>query len=93
MSDKFIELMDVLIESSIGIYLINRQTAFNRIIPVTDLGVERVTEKLVEECTTYGGRIGVPVEYCEVLRGFLMTIDVMTVTLNLKQARKLTGFY
>lgn len=93
MNPKFIELMDVLIESSIGIYLLNRQTTFNRVIPVVDLGVERVTDKLVEECTLYGDRIGTPVQYCETLRGFTMTIDLMGVTLNLKQARKLTGTY
>jgi hypothetical protein len=93
MSDKYIELMDVLIGSSIGIYQINRQTEFNRIIPLKDLAVERVSQSMIDFAVTYGERIHVPTTYCPDLRGFIMTIDLMTVCLSVKQARKLTGLY
>lgn len=76
--------LESLIASSDSIHGMTKQSTFNRMIPLSDLGMVRATKQLKEKVILWCNAFNLDAVYSDVSRAFHFTLDVHTVrrTLN-----------
>lgn len=83
----FMSQVDACTTAHVKLAELLKQPSRKYIIPVADIGIERVTRVQIASYKKHCERLNIEFHYCECCRGFMLTIDTRTVTMSASTAR------
>jgi hypothetical protein len=84
---KLDQQLDLAIAAQIGLYAQTGQLTRKMLIPLTDIGVERITLKLRQNVANRGKSLKMELKYDPLTRAFHFTVDLNHVTMTRDQAQ------